>query len=84
MSDESKRRKKKTLITCEEFPKEVENYFLCLLFHNRQAQWDGSYRYDEILQERVPNIRYFCDHCQKEHLVKEGVVRKTEKAERLP
>lgn len=46
-----------------ELPREVEKHFLCKLLHIRTPIWDGTYRYDEISQEDVPNIRHICEIC---------------------
>ena len=51
--------------TLSEFPKEVERYFICKLLHQRRAEWDGSYRYDEILKRKVPDIKMICVICSK-------------------
>lgn len=58
---------KPSVTTCNELPDELQNYFLCLLLHTREKVWDGTYRYDELLDKDIPNVKMVCRICDEFH-----------------
>lgn len=57
--------------TTSEFPKELKDYFMCKLLHERKPVWNGEYK--EFQGKMIPDTRWVCEICDKEKL-KDGNV----------
>lgn len=54
-----------SLTTISEIPPGVVKWGMCLLIHKKTPVWDGDYRWDDLTQKNIPNIKYICKECEK-------------------
>ncbi len=51
--------------TTLKIPDAITAHFRCKLLHKKRSEWDGTYKYDEIYQKYIPNIKWVCDICDQ-------------------
>ena len=54
------------ITSISEMPKAVIKYFSCLLLHEKEQIWDGTYYYHGESGQFLPNIKSRCKVCDKD------------------
>ncbi len=49
----------------ERFAKIIFDHFECMLLHEKQSYWDGTYKLDPTTNRMVENIFWVCKECKE-------------------